>query len=70
MHAIVARENMPTWNRLWDDFIQEEPRIGLAIKSNNMEIMRRMFLSQERERNDPRKDLVMGLDGKVNKINI
>ena len=24
MEAIVARENMPTWDHIWDDFIQEE----------------------------------------------
>ena len=24
MEAVVARENMPSWDRLWDDFIQEK----------------------------------------------
>ena len=24
VEAIVARENLPSWNRLWDDFVQEE----------------------------------------------
>ena len=24
VESVVARENMPTWDRLWDDFIQEE----------------------------------------------
>jgi hypothetical protein len=24
----VARENFPKWDRLWDDFIQEETRRG------------------------------------------
>jgi hypothetical protein len=26
-HGIVAREVMPTWERLWDDFVQEETRL-------------------------------------------
>jgi hypothetical protein len=25
---IVAREHMSTWERLWDDFVQEEFKIG------------------------------------------
>jgi hypothetical protein len=25
--GIVAREIMPTWERLWDDFVQEETRL-------------------------------------------
>ena len=24
VRGIVARENMPSWERLWDDFVQEE----------------------------------------------
>ena len=24
VEAIVARENMPNWDRLWDDIVQEE----------------------------------------------
>ena len=24
MEAIVAKENLPSWDRLWDDFVQEE----------------------------------------------
>jgi hypothetical protein len=27
VHGIVSREIMPTWERLWDDFIQEETRL-------------------------------------------
>ena len=26
VRSIVARENMPSWERLWDDFLQEELR--------------------------------------------
>ena len=28
VQGIVARENMPSWERLWDDFVQEELRVG------------------------------------------
>jgi hypothetical protein len=27
VRGIVARETMPTWERLWDDFVQEETRL-------------------------------------------
>jgi hypothetical protein len=27
IHGIVAREVMPTWERMWDDFVQEETRL-------------------------------------------
>jgi hypothetical protein len=27
VHDIVAREVMPTWERMWDDFVQEETRL-------------------------------------------
>jgi hypothetical protein len=27
VRGIVAREIMPTWERLWDDFVQEETRL-------------------------------------------
>ena len=28
MKCVVAREKLPDWNRLWDDFTQEEIREG------------------------------------------
>ena len=28
MKCVVARENLPYWSRLWDDFTQEEIREG------------------------------------------
>jgi hypothetical protein len=28
VRGIVAREHMPSWERLWDDFVHEELRIG------------------------------------------
>ena len=31
---IVARENMPSWERLWDDFVQEELRVGSTSTSS------------------------------------
>ena len=28
MQTIIGRENMPTWDRLWDDLTQEETQRG------------------------------------------
>ena len=28
VQTIIGRENMPTWDRLWDDLTQEETRRG------------------------------------------
>ena len=33
--GIVARENLPKWDRLWDDFIQEETRRGYVLGSSS-----------------------------------
>ena len=30
VEAIVAKENLPSWDRLWDDFMQEKTRRGLV----------------------------------------
>ena len=35
VEAIVARENLPSWDRLWDDFMQEETRRGLVQGSSS-----------------------------------
>ena len=35
VEAIVARENLPSWDRLWDDFVQEETRWGLVQGSSS-----------------------------------
>ena len=35
MEAIVAKENLPTWDRTWDDFVQEETRRGLMQGSSS-----------------------------------
>ena len=34
VRGIVARENMPSWERLWDDFVQEELRVGSTSTSS------------------------------------
>ena len=33
VRGIVARENMPSWERLWDDFVQEELRVDSTSSS-------------------------------------
>ena len=35
MHTIIGRENMATWDRLWDDLIQEETRRGYLQGSSS-----------------------------------
>ena len=30
VESVVAREYMPSWDCLWDDFIQEETRRGIC----------------------------------------
>ena len=37
IRGIVARENMPSWERLWDDFVQEELRVGSGSSSSQQE---------------------------------
>ena len=32
---VVARENLPDWQRLWDDFVQEETRMGQGSGSSS-----------------------------------
>ena len=29
MEAIVARENLPYWDKIWDDFVQEDTQRGI-----------------------------------------
>ena len=33
VRGIVAWKNMPSWERLWDVFVQEELRVGLGTSS-------------------------------------
>jgi hypothetical protein len=35
VEGIVARENLPKWERLWDDFVQEETRRGYVHGSSS-----------------------------------
>jgi hypothetical protein len=35
VRGIVAREVMPTWERIWDDFIQED--IRLAVEASRQQ---------------------------------
>ena len=35
VESIVAREHMPTWDCLWDDFIHEETRMGYVHGSTS-----------------------------------
>ena len=32
---MVAREKLPDWQRLWDDFLQEETRMGQGSSSSS-----------------------------------
>ena len=46
VEALVARENLPTWDRICDDFLQEETWRGLVqgISSTSREDEERMWL--------------------------
>ena len=33
--GVVARENLPDWQRLWDDFVQEKTRMGQGSGSSS-----------------------------------
>ena len=33
--GVVVREKFPDWQRLWDDFVQEETRMGQGSGSSN-----------------------------------
>ena len=52
VEAIVARENLPTWNRTWDDFVQEETRRGLVQgnSSTSREDEENMALTAKRKK--------------------
>lgn len=36
VQVVVGRENMPSWDRFWDDFIQEEIRRGFVRGNSSM----------------------------------
>jgi hypothetical protein len=53
MKCVVGRENFPSWERLWNDFTQEEIQEGSQSRDQEKERvvqMRRMFLLWEREK--------------------
>jgi hypothetical protein len=57
VRGIVAREVMPTWERMWDDFVQEEIRLAFEASgqrhsnsSNRLVRVRRILLFGQRER--------------------
>ena len=35
VNGVVAREKLPDWQRLWDDFVQEETRMGQGSGSSS-----------------------------------
>jgi hypothetical protein len=35
VRGVVAREKLPDWQRLWDDFVQEEIRLGQSSRSSS-----------------------------------
>ena len=41
IRGIVARENMHSWERLWDDFVQEELRVGSVSSSRQLPLLQR-----------------------------
>jgi hypothetical protein len=45
VRGIVAREVMPTWERMWDDFIQEE--IRLAVEASGQQAAKQIGQGEE-----------------------
>ena len=35
VEAIVARESLPSWDRLWYDFVQEDTQRGLVLGNSS-----------------------------------
>jgi hypothetical protein len=56
VQGIVAREIMPTWERMWDDFVQKEIRLAVEASgqrqrsSNRLVKVRRILLFGQRAR--------------------
>jgi len=53
--GIVARENLPKWDHLWDDFIQEETQRGYVQGSSSNGNDEEMWHLQQRGRKSPRR---------------
>jgi hypothetical protein len=47
VHGIFSREVMPTWKRMWDDFVQEE--IKLASKASGQKQQKKQQIGQGEE---------------------
>ena len=45
VQGIVAREVMPTWERMWDDFVQEE--IRLAVEASGQQQQQQIGQGEE-----------------------
>ena len=52
--CVVARENLPDWSRLWDDFTQEEIREESQAVDKRMVLIKRMLLFLIRARSPRR----------------
>jgi hypothetical protein len=44
VRGVVAREKLPNWERLWDDFTQEELRVGSSQASQPKRLKMRRIL--------------------------
>jgi hypothetical protein len=56
VRGIVAREHMPSWERLWDDFVQEELRLAQdLLVSSVVGMMVGILLFWQRARRRPRR---------------
>ena len=53
--CVVARENLPDWSRLWDDFTQEEIREGSQGNGQKRALVKTMLLFLLRARRSPRR---------------
>jgi hypothetical protein len=58
VHGIVAKEVMSTWERMWDDFVQEETRLGQrllgSINNGQCRVMRTLLFGQRPRRRSVR----------------
>jgi hypothetical protein len=69
VRGIVAREALPTWERMWDDFVQEEIRLASEASGqrqqqhNRLVRVRRILLFGKRARRRP-----TGVVGKVPRL--
>jgi hypothetical protein len=56
VRRIVSREVMPTWERMWDDFVQEEIRLAVEASGQQQQqqqtvlVMRTLLFGQRARR--------------------